>query len=441
MAKKRFIFKNLFKYKKASLNQGQFFSDQHLLKNQISFDDLKEQGTFDEQEIASRISENNQTVVKQKSKKKKILSLVFFLINIGVVAGILINQLTHAEVEPIANLLNGLRWEYLLLIVVVFVAVQMLDAGRTTMLLRQSTKREGFALSYKMVAIGKYWDAATPLSAGEPFQVFYLNKFGVDADTAISVPTARYVLFQMSWMLVGIFSIIYASRQPDGGSLVSIAAYVGFALNTLLLVGTIFLSVSKKTGKILVVKILKLLQKMRIIKNYEAVYDKVMDTVAGFQNTMIKYTKKLGKFILMILMFIFQLILNYSGPYLIYLAFGGAPSFDLFLKMSTYTVLIDLASCFVPLPGGTGVNEISFTFIFASMFKEKVVWALIFWRFLSHYIYLIQGIFLMGYDYIWGNKKYEWKKKQRQLESESNKFKEKQLREYKKRVRSGKIRI
>ena len=54
---------------------------------------------------------------------------------------------------------------------------------------------------------------------------------------------------------------------------------------------TIFLSVSKNVGKKLVAKTLKLLQKMKIVKNYEKQYQRVSNYVEDYQNIMRAYVK------------------------------------------------------------------------------------------------------------------------------------------------------
>ena len=45
-------------------------------------------------------------------------------------------------------------------------------------------------------------------------------------------------------------------------------------------------------------------------------------------------------------------------------------------------VMIEMAASFIPIPGGSGVSELSFTALFASLFTEGTLfWALIIWRF------------------------------------------------------------
>lgn len=297
-------------------------------------------------------------------------------------------------------------------------------------------------LSYKMNAMGKYWDCITPMSTGgQPFQIFYLNKRGIDSGTAISIPIARYIILQIALLVVGIFATVYSTNNYNETNLVSVASYVGFVLNTIMLVGTWFLSVSKKTGKILVAKSLKLLYKMHILKNYEKVYEKVMTTVNNFQSTMTLYTKNIFRFLGLVMTNLLQLVVNYSIPYFIYLMLGGsAPS--MWMNITVYSILIDLASGFVPLPGGSGMSEVAFTIVFSSIFPEGTVfWGLLLWRFMNYYIYIVQGFIIMIYDYMVGNKKLEWQKKKWELEKESNKFKLNQLKKSSKKNKNNKIKI
>ncbi|MBQ7884629.1 MAG: flippase-like domain-containing protein [Clostridia bacterium] len=444
MVKRSLLFNKLKRFKKGSCVKGQFFSDQHLLKNQLSFEDITHEENA-EQEIANQLGEAKQEIAKQKSKKKKITSILFFALNIVVVAVILIQQLSQGEVEPFSNIIaSGLfKWQYIPLIAVVFAATVLLDSYRSYKLMRQATKQKRFALNYKMIAVGRYWDCITPMSTGgEPSQVFYLHKNGVDAGTALFIPVARYVIFQISWIIVSLFATIYASKVYGEADLVSIVSYIGFGINFILMVGIWFLSVSKKLGKILVAKTLKLLQKMRIIKNYEKQYEKVMKTVSNFQSAMTVYTKNLKEFIWFIFLQVLQLCLNFFMPYLIYLTLGGTPDATMAVTIGVYTILIDLASGITPLPGGTGMSEVSFTIVFADIFPNGTVfWGLLFWRIMSYYVYIAQGLLVTSYDYIWGNKKYEWQKRKWELEAESNKFKLAQIRGYNKRSRSRKIKI
>lgn len=442
MVKKTLLFNKLKRFKKGPCLKEQFFSDQNLLKNQISIEDLEEESQ--KKGIEEKIGEANQEVAKQSSKKKKLSNLLLFVVNIAVVAVILIHQLTTSEVESFGEIIaSGLfQWEYLFPILCCFFAVMFIDAFRSNVLLKQSSGKSQYVLCYKMCALGRYWDGITPLSSGgEPFQIYYLSKHGVSADNAISVTLSRYIIFQLGWLLMGISATIYATHFYSETNIVSVASYVGFGINAFMLIGTWGLSLSKKLGKILVAKSLKLLHKMHIVKDYEKQYDKVMDTVSGFQTTMAKYTKRVWTFLGLVVSQLVQFVFQYTIPYLVFLMLGGTPSIETWLSMIFLNVLIDLASSFIPLPGGTGMSEVSFTIVFGELFPNGTAfWGLLIWRFVTYYSFLIQGIITTVYDYVWGDKKLEWQKKKWQLEAESNKFKQDQVKKYSKRTR-GKIKI
>lgn len=446
MVKKTLLVNKLKRFKKGPVLKEQFFSDQNLLKNQISIEDYEQETLAEnqEKEMQDKLGEANQEVAKQGSKKKKITNLLLFVANIVVVAIILVYQLSNSEVESLGNIIaSGLfRWQYIFLILVAFIATMLIDAFRTSSLLKQSMGKRQYSLCYKMCALGRYWDSITPLSSGgEPFQIYYLNKHNVKAGNAISVTMGRYIIYQLSWLIMGICATIYATKFYGETNLVSVASFVGFGLNAALLIGTWILSRSKKLGKILVAKTLKLLHKMHIVKNYEKQYDKVMSTVSGFQNTMAKYTKNIFSFIGLVFSQILQFVVQYTIPYLVFLSLGGTPDASTWIAMVLLNVLIDLASSFIPLPGGTGMSEVSFTIVFGNLFPNGTAfWGLLLWRFMTYYSYLLQGIGVTIYDYVWGDKKFEWQKKKWELETESAKFKQNQVKKYNKRTK-GKIKI
>ena len=91
-------------------------------------------------------------------------------------------------------------------------------------------------------------------------------------------------------------------------------------------------------------------------------------------------------------------VLIYSLPFFIYCMFNGyAP--ELYGKFFVMGVLVDLASSFIPLPGGTGMNEVSFMAIFAPYFTGgSIFWAMLLWRFFTYYLYLILGFGMITYD-------------------------------------------
>ena len=161
-----------------------------------------------------------------------------------------------------------------------------------------------------------------------------------------------------------------------------------------------------------IVGILKLLSKIhigkfRIIKDYKKSFKSVMKTVNVWQKTTKEYSKSAPVIMTNAICSIIYFISMYSMPYFIYCAFKGW-SPDVWLQIITMAIMVDLASAFNPIPMGTGTADISFTAFFASLFTGGTqFWALIIWRILFYYIYILQGLGVIVYDYAIGNKRLE----------------------------------
>ena len=393
--------------------------------------------------FTKEMDENEQAVAKHKSKKSKHINLIFFLVNIGVIAGILISQISQQEDMSFSALINSTFSPALLLFAVfVWFVTQVNDSYRINLLVKRSSGRSRPFLSFKTNAIGRYYDAITPMSTGgQPFQVFYLKNRGINVAAAISVPMGKYVINQLCLSFVWTVCLIFALTSEGG--LTTVLCVVGWAMNSLLMVAIIILSVNQRVGTKLVVGVMKLLQKMKIIKNYEKGYNQVIKVVTDFQVTLKNFTKDGWTFFKLIFSNLISMILSYSMAFLVYCMMIGYFDFSMWWQMFMLSVMIDMAASFVPLPGGTGVTELSFTALFAGLISPSsmLTWALIFWRVLTYYIILIQGIVVMAYDNAIGNRKYLWLKKKWELEAESISFAQDKLHEFsvEKKKKTGQI--
>lgn len=441
LAKKTNSFLNLRFNKKTPLNKVNKQKNNEIINTSIENqkNDLSNDLKYSEQE---QIEEAEQSMYKQKGKKKKLLNAIFFILNIVVVCGILYYQITHEKISSFSEL-KGLKFYYIPVLLLIFVAIMTIDAYRTNLFLKKTGSRSRPYLCYKMCAIGRYYDNITPLSSGgEPSQIFYMNHRGLNASESISVPMGRYVVSQIAWMITALFGVVYIiCTSVMDVSVILVIGLLGFAVNITLLSICLILSMSKKVGNKIVVKILKFLQKIHFVKNYEKQYERVMKVVVNYQNTMTTYAKNKFFFIYNLFLSILVFVFMYSMPFVIYLMLGGTNySFNVWIDMLVFSVIIDLASSIIPIPGGSGMSEISFTVIFANIFPNGTVfWALLFWRFMTYYIYIIQGLCIVIYDYFIGNKKFKWLQKKWELEAESMLFEEEQIKKYKLKNKNKKI--
>lgn len=356
------------------------------------------------------LEESNVKVKKKKSKtQKKIISLLFLLFNVGIIAGIIIYNASTGNLVSLSVLFASKPYyRYLFLAIGIFIVVNIMDTVKVMLLLKNSTGYYRPYTSYKVNAVGKYYDFVTPLSSGgQPFQVYYLTKSGVPGEKATSVPLAKYIFWQFTFVIIAVIVLLFQSASYiKSNAIVITLAWTGLLGNVLIMSVVLILSLSKKIGPKIILWFLKLGYKLKLVKNYQASFRRVVRFVREYQFCMKDYFKNKWVFILEIVIAVVSTLLYYTIPYCIYLAFNAPNITVSWIDMFARILLCDLAVSFIPLPGGAGAAELSFTAIFASYFPAKTfMWALLIWRFLSYYVFLIQGGIILIYDYIWGNKK------------------------------------
>lgn len=355
------------------------------------------------------LKEAESRVKNKKSKKSKILSWIFLLINLMVITIILLVQAQKGEVAGAGEL--HVNYWFLFAVFCLFVVLMLCDQFSFATLIHKSTKVYRPNLSYKVAAIGRYYDVITPFSTGgQPFQIYYLNKYGIKPSEAVSIALGKYIFRQIASIVffgVTLFVNLYISTSATnaGQITIGVASWIGFVINFVLLSIIILICTNKRIGGGLVIIFLKLGYKMKLIKDYKATFRKVMLGVRNWQSTIKSYNKSYFIVPTNTILSILYMLAMYSIPFFVYCAFEGWQP-QMWSHILTLAVMVDLAACFIPLPGGTGVAELSFVALFSSLFSTgNVFWALIVWRVASYYIYIIQGLLLILYDAIIGNRR------------------------------------
>lgn len=403
----------------------------HTEKKTKKLEQLEKQKLSDEEhkKLEEKLDEVEKEVKEKSSgKKTKIKNICFFVLNIVLVAGILIWNILSTDDFTKLNIAE-IKIEYVFVALAFLVVINIADVMSTHRMIYRKTVRSRWGLSYKACATLRYYDAITPMSSGgQAFMVTYLTGRDVPASTALSIPIAKLVFQHIAWLTITAICLIMSFVNGASQTFVSAASILGFILCFCLVTIILFLSLSKKVGRKMVSWVLKLLTKMKIVKDYDKQYEKVMRIVEDYQNIIKEYSTSFGDIVYQIVLHGIRIACLFCIPYFIYLVFpyNGGPVGS-FAEFFVFTALIDLASSFIPLPGGTGMNEITFSALFTDYLGGYTFWALLLWRFCSYYFYLLQGIGLIAYDTVYGNRKYRWIKTKYALQEESKEFRRLQI--------------
>ncbi|MBQ7880967.1 MAG: flippase-like domain-containing protein [Clostridia bacterium] len=359
-------------------------------------------------------SANKKLAQKQPKGKKKVWSLVFFLVNIFVIAIVLAIQLNSEEgITSITEVFNSdIKGEFILIAVLSLLASNMVASFKLDIYHKKFQKRYNSMLCFKTQMMGKYYTKLTPFGiGGQPFQVYYFSKYGVKATNSLTMVSSSYVSHKLVYgimALVMMLTIRCNKLLMSQGSMVNVVivlAFISVAFLALFLTFVILMCLNKKLGHRIVVWIIKLLTKLRIVKNAPALYLKIMRPTLIFQRKMQKFFASKGKTLTFLLLSLLEYLIEYSILFFIYSAFNGF-DISIYWQLLSISVIIELACNSIPLPGGSGLAELSFSTIFASLFEAGVLfWALIIWRLITYYSYLFTGLGIIVYDYAYGRKK------------------------------------
>lgn len=388
-----------------------------------------EKGLSEEEshKVEEKIEEVNKEIEEShtSSKGKKIWKIIFFVLNIVLVVGVLIWDIyTSGEKFSFGQIENG--W-YLLLAFVFLALIVLADVMSVHRLIYKKTMMSRWALSYKSMATWRYYNGITPIpNGGQTFMVGYLSSRDIPGAAALSIPVAKLMFQNTAWLLMTIVCLIISFANGITG-MVSVISVVVFCFTLVMMIVMFTFSSSKKICVKVAGWAIRGLVKVKILKDYDKSFSKVTTFIDDYQQTMKDSVKAKFDVVYQFLLNAGRFILLYSIPFFICCAFTGRADASIYSDFFVYTVLVDLATAFIPLPGGVVFNEITFAWLFRSYLGGSVFFPLLIWRFCDYYFYLLQGLGVFLYDTFYGNKKYKWVQKRRLLQAESREFKQIQI--------------
>lgn len=358
------------------------------------------------EEIANeKLKEALENQTPKKRKKTTIISLCLLLVNIVFMVFIikgLIGSVGDTDFASIVKSQGKKLWWLVggLIIYALYILSQVLMYYA---LIKDITGKKRKKLSYDVAVIGKYYDNVTPLAVGgQPMQIVKLAENGISAGVATSIPIIKLMINSaVNIVLVLLFFIFGLPNIPLSTPfndllliILEVLGVIGLVLNLLMVVFMFLVSTGNFVSRSLVSSVVRLGYKLKIVKNYRVTLKKTLNQVAEYKTSVTFLWKHKKLFFKMIGLAIMECLTYAVMPYFVVMAFAPSIEFSpllfLFICITKYYIC-SMASSFIPLPGGTGLMEISFIFLFGVIVKEHIVWALLFYRFISYYLILLHG--------------------------------------------------
>lgn len=333
---------------------------------------------------------------KKKNKRisKIVLTILFVGINIAVIAMTAANEFGNSKDAAELSEVK-INWWYLLPAALCFMGMIFLEVAKYVLMIRKTrdeeTAKKGGAwkLAWRTVMLGRYYDRVTPAAVGgQPFQIYHMRKSGlVSKGMASAIPVFGMISGQIAFLIMAIPSFIIGGVSGDN-SVLLMTAWFGllfYAFWPIMVASAAFFP--KATTK-LIKSFVKLLAKVKIVKNRDAALEKIETEIGEYVRYTRMIVKARGVFGSVIIMSIISNLLISFVPFFVLTAFGGNVGFGSCLIL---TIAVESAVYFIPTPGNSGAAEGTFYVVFSALSTGYVFWAMLFWRLFSYYIYIMVG--------------------------------------------------
>lgn len=247
--------------------------------------------------------------------------------------------------------------------------------------------------AFHLTLVTQFFNAITPFSTGgQPFQVYTLKKDGIGVTAGTNIIMQNFIVYQIALVFLGIFTVLYNAffHIFKEVRLLKHLVVIGFFINTIVIVVLFLIAFGKRFNTFILEKGILFLQKIKLIKNGNAVLQRWNTYISNFHEgaRTLFLDKKL--FIKTFIQNFISLLFIYMIPFTL---LQGMHFYKISLieciVASSYTMLI---GAFVPIPGGTGGLEYGYLRFFGAFVTGPILRAsMLLWRGLTYYLGLICG--------------------------------------------------
>ncbi|MBQ3330691.1 MAG: flippase-like domain-containing protein [Ruminococcus sp.] len=355
------------------------------------------------QEVMAEYSAEEVPAVPEKPKSsnkllKRIGIVLFVILNAAVIYFTASSEFSKKAPAPIHFSFTNIL--FLLGGILCLVVVLGCETVKYMLMMRHLGEKVSFRHAFSTAALGKYYDCITPSGAGgQPFQIYYLHSNGYSDGAASAMPLSGFFTMQFGFVILCIFAFIFGNWAIDatGQTGIKITAYFGAVAYTIVPVMIIISGVAPKIAMRIVAFFVRIGARLHIVKKPNHTIMKAVRYLNNYSMNIKLITKDRGLLIkLLILSTVFQTAMC-SMPFFAVRTFDGNMNYfqSLFL-----CIFIQAAISLIMTPGNSGAAEGSFYLVFSSLSTAGTFWAMLIWRFLCYYSFIVIGLLIYGYNAI-----------------------------------------
>ena len=324
------------------------------------------------------------------TKLKKILSFLFVAAS---VTAVIIIAFSNTELKDAWSTIKQLDLWWLAGIFGCWIVGVVFDGLNYWCYLRREKFKFSVGRAINVSLIGFYYSNITPSAAGgQPMQVNSLRKAGIPVGYGTMAVTIRFFTNQFMISMMGLvlflFNRTFVYEQLQGAVwLVRIGWTINFSAVPLVILATW----KRMWVQRFFIWLACLLHKMHLLKNKDAMIEKITEVLDTYNKAMRDLLKQPGQIAIQFMCSFISLFGLMATVVFTYYAFGqhGTPWYQLL----TLSCLLYLSASYTPLPGASGAQEGGFLVYFRGIFHNGIIgMALLTWRFVTFYLFLIVGV-------------------------------------------------
>ena len=339
--------------------------------------------------------------MKKLSKKAKsyLLNWLIIVLTLGIV---LFVSARGGDISDAGEAMRSADPKWIALAIGSWCVFMTFEAMGLHVFFRQQKVKIKFRLSLLVALIGSFYSSVTPAATGgQPMQVLALNKRKIPAGISSSGLAVKFFTFQTALLTIGgvlwIFNFKLVQSCAGGARWITVA---GFFLNGLSVAAVLLLAVNKNIVRAIIGFFIRMGHKLHLIRDVEKMKVRAEGAIVDFHASVDMLTHHPIRLFHLYLLSCLQVLGLMSIAYCIYRALG-MNQYSYF-DVLTLQFLLYIAASFTPLPGASGAQEGGFYLFFQNVFPaDKLVGALLLWRFFTYYFTLLVGIVAVIYDSVW----------------------------------------
>lgn len=331
----------------------------------------------------------------QKSKTKKLVFIILFIALNAVVLYFTAKADFSKELPDYPGTPFGIKNILFMLGALLCVGVVLgTETLKYIMMMRHLGEKVSLRVAFETAALGKYYDNITPSGAGgQPFQIWYIHSKGYSSGASAAMPLGGFITMQFGFVFLALLVFIFG-ESAVGAVPIKIAAYVGALFYLIVPLMIVITAVSPRLSGRIASFFIKAGGKLHILKNPAEKIEKTAEALTKYSDSLKKIAKSR---LLLTKLFVLSVLFHVamcSLPFFVLHIFGANIGFFESLAMC---VFVYASITIIPTPGNSGAAEGSFYILFSRLDTAGLFWAMLVWRFLCYYTFILIGLGVYGY--------------------------------------------